>query len=211
VASQQTLSVADRQVVAAWAADCAERVLGIFEAEAAGDRRPRDAIARTRAFARGDLEVAGEIRRRFVAGAAAHAVTDPAAVAAARAAGQAASVSHMGAHALGAAAYAAKASGLAALDGPEAVRGEIRWQLGHMAPAVRAALRQLPPVGENHAGPLGPGLLASGVLGEVIRELQARLDRRSDRRPFSSFAVLSGEVWGVWHRDRRSRRRSQSG
>jgi len=155
-----------------WAADCAERVLGIFEAEAPGDLRPRAAIARTRAFARGELGVAGEIRRRFANGGAAREVSTPSAVAAARAAGQAASVCHMGAHALGAAAYAAKAAGLAAADGPAAVGEEIGWQLGHMAPEVRAALQQLPPVGENRSGPLGPGLLASGVLGDVVRELQ---------------------------------------
>jgi len=75
----------------------------------------------------------------------------------------------MGAHALGAAAYAAKAAGLARSDGPAAMREEIRWQLDQMSPPVRAALRQLPPVGENRSGPLGPGLLASGVLGEVVR------------------------------------------
>jgi hypothetical protein len=72
-------------------------------------------------------------------------------------------------------AYAANAAGLASADEPEALRDEIRWQLGHMSPAVRAALRHLPPAGENRSGPLGPGLLASGVLGEVIRELQAGL------------------------------------
>ena len=38
----------------------------------------------------------------------------------------------MGAHALGAAAYAANAAGLAAPDQPEAVRDEISWQLEHM-------------------------------------------------------------------------------
>jgi hypothetical protein len=108
VGSPQTLSEADRRIVAAWAADCAERVLGLFEAEAPGDSRPRDAIARTRAFARGDLGVAEEIRRRFIGSAAAREVSGPAAVAAAKAAGQAASVAHMGAHALGAAAYAVK-------------------------------------------------------------------------------------------------------
>lgn len=85
----------------------------------------------------------------------------------------------MGAHALGAAAYAATAAGLAADNEPEAVAHEIRWQLGHMSPAVRAALRQLPPVGENRSGPLGPGRLASGTLGEVVRELQSRLPGRS--------------------------------
>jgi hypothetical protein len=92
---------------------------------------------------------------------------------AARAAGQAASVPHMGAHALGAAAYAAKAAGLAASDRPDAVTEEIRWQLGHMSAAARAALRLLPSVGENPSGPLGAGLLASGLLGTIIRDLQA--------------------------------------
>jgi hypothetical protein len=81
----------------------------------------------------------------------------------------------MGAHALGAAAYAAKAVGLATRDRPDAVRDEIRWQLGHISAPARAALRQLPPVGEDSSGPLGPGLLASGVLGTVVRALQAGL------------------------------------
>jgi hypothetical protein len=174
VGSPQTLSEADRRIVAVWAADCAERVLGLFEAEAPGDPRPREAIARLRAFARGELGVT-EARRRFVAHAAAREVSAPAAVAAARAAGQAASVPHMGAHALGAAAYAAKAAGLAAPDEPEAVAQEIRWQLGQMSAAARVALRQLPPVGENRSGPLGPGLLANGLLGRIIGDLQASL------------------------------------
>jgi hypothetical protein len=82
----------------------------------------------------------------------------------------------MGAHALGAAAYAAQAAGLAARDRADAVAEEISWQLGHMSAAVRAALRQLPAVGEDPHGPLGPGLLASGVLGRVVRDLQAHLD-----------------------------------
>jgi hypothetical protein len=76
---------------------------------------------------------------------------------------------------LGAAAYAAKAAGLAAPDRPEAVSEEIGWQLGRTSAAARAALRQLPPVGENASGPLGPGLLASGLLGTIIRDLQASL------------------------------------
>jgi Imm-5 like putative immunity protein len=175
VGSPQTLSQADRRIVAEWAADCAERVLGLFEAEAPGDTRPRDAIARTRAFARGELDVADEIRRRFAGGGAAREVSAPAAVAAARAAGQAAAIPHMGAHALGAAAYAAKAAGLAAPERPEAVSEEVRWQLDRMSAAARVALRRLPPVGVNAAGPLAPGLLASGVLGTIIRDLQAGL------------------------------------
>ena len=175
VGSAQTLSESDRRIVAAWAADCAERVLWLFEAEAPQDPRPRDAIARTRAFARGELDVADEIRRRFVGGGAARDLRAPAAAAAARAAGQAAAVAHMGAHALGAAAYAAKAAALAAPDPHVAVAQEVRWQLGHMSAPVKAALRLLPSVGEHSAGPLGPGLLASGLQGTIIRELQAAL------------------------------------
>jgi len=175
VGSPQTLSEADRRLVAAWAADCSERVLGLFEADAPDDDRPRALIARTRAFARGELDTAEEIRRRFSGGVGDGEVRAPAAANAARSAGQAVAVCHMGAHALGAAAYAARAAGLASPDRPEAVEDEIRWQLGHMSADVRAALRSLPPVGENPSGPLGPGLLASGQLGTIIRGLQAGL------------------------------------
>ena len=180
VGSPQTLSEADRRLVAAWAADCAERVLGLFEAEAPDDGRPRALIARARAFARGELGTAEEIRRRFVGGVGAGEVTSPAAAAAARAAGQAVGVCHMGAHALGAAAYAAKAAGLGDPDRPGAVEDEIRWQLDHLSTEARVALRALPPVGQNPSGPLGPGLLSRGQLGVIVRDLQAAL-RQSHR------------------------------
>ena len=173
--SPQSLSEADRRLAAAWAADCAEHVLALFHAESPDDDRPRLLIARTRAFARGELRTAEEIRRRFAGGVGTTDVHSPAAAAAARAAGQAVAVCHMGAHALGAAAYAAKAVGLADPDRPEAVDEEIGWQLDQMSAEVRGALRLLPPVGRNSAGPLGPGLLASGQLGTIIGELQARL------------------------------------
>lgn len=173
--SPQTLSEGDRRIVSAWAADCAERVLALFEAQAPEDRRSREAIARTRAFARGELNVAEEIRRRFVGGGAARAASATAAAAAAKAAGQAAATPHMGAHALAAAAYAAKAVGLAAPDQADAVRAEIRWQLGQLTAPAGVALRLLPPVRENSSGPLGPGLLASGLLGTIIRDLQTSL------------------------------------
>ena len=171
--SAQALSEADHRLVATWAADCAERVLPLFEAEAPADERIRDAIARTRGFGRGELDTAGQIRARFVAVRAAGSAASPAAVAAARAGAQAAGVAHMGAHVLGAAAYAAKAAGLAAPEQPDAVHLEVRWQLDRLTAPVRPALRQLPRLGEDAAGPLGAGLLASGVLADVIRHLQA--------------------------------------
>jgi hypothetical protein len=174
--SAQALSLEDRRLVATWAADCAERVLGVFEAAVADDDRPRDAIARARSFGRGELDAAGEIRRRFVAGRAAQGLGDSAAVAAARSAAQAAGVAHMGAHALGAAAYAAKVIALVAPHDPDAVEQELRWQVDAMSAEVRSALRRLPLLGVDSAGPLGPGLLASGALGEHIRKLQQELD-----------------------------------
>lgn len=93
----------------------------------------------------------------------------------------------MGAHALGAAAYPVNAARLANPDQPAAINDEIGSQLSHMSPAVRAALRALPPVGDDRAGPLGPGLLASGRPGTTVRDLQAAIARQgsgnSGRRP----------------------------
>jgi hypothetical protein len=175
MASPQALSESDRRAVASWAADCAERVLAVFEAEAPADGRPRDAIERARAFGRGELDAAGEIRRRFLAGRAAHAVLHPASIAAARSAAQASGVAHMGAHALGAAAYAANAAALAAPEHPSALEEEVAWQLSRLSSEQRVALQRLPLLGQDAAGPLGPGLLASGALGGVILRIQAEL------------------------------------
>src|SRR3546814_10998485 len=90
--SIQTLSEADRRLVAEWAAVCAERVLPLFEAECPDDERPRAAIARTRAFARGELDTASEIRRRFGGGSAYQDARSAAAADASREAGQASAV-----------------------------------------------------------------------------------------------------------------------
>jgi hypothetical protein len=155
-----TLSEDDRRVLAVWAADCAERTLPLFETQAPSDTRPRDAIDGVRAFARGEMRI-GLMRALAVAAhAAARAVADPAAVAAARAAGHAAATAHMGSHARGVPAYAAKARALAAPDDPTAVAGEVRWALERASPAVREVLRKLPP-------PDRP----AGILGAVISDL----------------------------------------
>lgn len=173
--SPQALSEPERRLLAGWAADCAERVLPLFEREAPHDERARDAIARARAFCRGELTAAEEIRRRFVAGRAASNAQTPAGRAAARATAQAAGVAHMGAHALGAAAYAGQAVELDPTGGSDAVTAEIGWQLSRLSPDAEAALRSLPLLGEDAAGPLGPGLLATGTRAAVIRRIQAHL------------------------------------
>ena len=159
-----TLSEHDRRVLAVWAADCAERTLPLFEAQAPGDARPRDAIEGLRAFARGEMRIGPARALSAAAHAAAREVDEPVAVAAARAAGHAAATAHMAAHARGAAAYAAKAAGLAAPRDPTAVADAVRWQQLHASPAVRAVLRRLP-----------PPTRAAGVLGELISDLHREL------------------------------------
>lgn len=171
--SAQTMSDDDRRAVARWAADCAEHVLALFDGDGAAREVVRDGIARTRAYADGQTTAGEQIKLRFVVGRAAKAATTKAGAAAARAAGQASGVAHMGAHALGAAAYAANAASLAAGARPGAMSDEIRWQLEHLDDHARAALGTLPALGEDSSGPLGPGLLTSGVLAEAIREIQA--------------------------------------
>ncbi len=160
VASPQTLSLDARRVLAAWAADCAEHVLPLYEAAVPGDARVRGAIEQARSFAAGTVDVAEAVRRRGGdAGAAARNAPTPAAKAAASAAEQAAAVAHMGAHALGAAGYAAKASALeAGCEDDVVARSEAHRQVAEMTDAVADAISSLPALGENRSGPLGSAL-----------------------------------------------------
>lgn len=179
--SPQTLSLVDRKRLAVWAADCAEQVLQIYESAVPADSRVRRAIDQARAFAGGELGVAEAVRDRGGdAGAAARHAPTPASRAAAYAAQQAAAVAHMGAHALGASGYAAVASTLAAGDdggdgGDSSLVDLARRQVAAMDPGLVRALSALPPIGEHRAGPLGPGRLSSGPVGEAIRALQSEL------------------------------------
>lgn len=157
-----TLSEEDRRVLAPWAADCAERALPLFEAEAPHDPRPRAAIDGARAFARGELRVGPARALSVAAHAAARDVRDPTAVAAARAAGHAVATAHMAAHARGAPGYAAIAVGLASPGNPSAASDELAWAIGHASAAVRQVLQRLPRPGG-----------AAGALGALIADLDA--------------------------------------
>lgn len=94
--------------LAIWAANCAEGVLSIFEANC-DDDRPRKAIEAARAWARGELKMTAARKFAFAAHAAARMASTPTAIAAARAAGHAAATAHVASHAKYAAAYAQKA------------------------------------------------------------------------------------------------------
>ena len=92
---------------------------------------------------------------------------------------QAAAVAHMGAHALGAAGYSYKASALAAgCDDHAVTQSEACRQVAAMNDAVARAVSSLPPLGESRSGPLEPGRLSSGHVGETIRAIQAQLRAR---------------------------------
>ncbi len=97
----------DHQRLAAWAADVAESVIGHYESRYS-DKRPRVALETARAWAWGGLEVGAAQKASLAAHAAAREADDPAAIAAARAAGHAVATAHMAEHALGSVIYGAK-------------------------------------------------------------------------------------------------------
>lgn len=117
VGSPQRLSETDRRIVAGWAADCAERVLGLFES------RPR--------FPTWVRTPLGPCLRREGCW-----------------------------------------SGCAGRRRCGDQRDPLAAQ-SHLLTRQGCAATASARVGENRSGPLGPGLLASGQLGSIIRELQA--------------------------------------
>ena len=133
-----TLVDSDHQLLALWAAACAEHVLHFFEALQPSDLRPRQAIEHARAWARGELKMSQSRAAAGHANAAARELSG-APRHAAYAAGQAAAVAHVAAHELGAAAYAIKAVRAAASKGEEerAGRLECQWQRQQLPDAIR--------------------------------------------------------------------------
>jgi thymidine phosphorylase len=132
-----TLTDSDHQLLAVWAASCAEHVLHLFESARPEDPRPREAIEHARAWARGEIET---MKARAAGGRAMGAARDlrGAARNAAYAAGQSGAVAHVAAHELGAAAYAIKAARAAAPEGDsEAGRRECHWQRDQLPQAIR--------------------------------------------------------------------------
>ncbi len=133
-----TLKDSDHQLLALWAATCAEHVLDLFESVQPDDPRPRHAIGQARAWVRGEVKM---MEARAAGGHAMAAARDlrGAARNAAYAAGQAGAVAHVAAHELGAAAYAIKAARAAAPEGESAAAGrlECQWQRDQLPEAIR--------------------------------------------------------------------------
>ncbi|MBZ4333021.1 MULTISPECIES: putative immunity protein [unclassified Corallococcus] len=126
------LDRSDHECLARWAADCAERVLPLFEQKFPEDHRPRHAIEAARAWQRGALAMTDANAAAFAAHAAASDATPHAAAcAAARAAGHAAATAHVASHASQAATFAATAAAHGAAEGSDAAEATARerdWQ-----------------------------------------------------------------------------------
>ena len=91
-----TLTDADHQLLALWAAACAGHVLHLFEEVRPGDDRPRRAVDQTGAWVRGEITMTQARVAAFHANAAARDLTGPPRFAA-YAAGQAVAVAHVAA------------------------------------------------------------------------------------------------------------------
>jgi hypothetical protein len=133
-----TLQDSDHQLLASWAADCAEHVLHLFEEVKPNDERPRRAIDFARAWARGEITMSQARAAGGHAMAAARELSGAARFSA-FAAGQAGVVAHVAAHELGAAAYAIKAvrAAVPASEAEEAGRMECAWQRAQLPKEIR--------------------------------------------------------------------------
>lgn len=147
-----SLSLESLRALGSWAADCAERALSVYENYANSDSRPRAAIEGIRVFAAGGKRTAQLRSLALSAFSAAREADDPAATAAARAAGLAASSAYthpladvqQTKHIVGPAAYAALALELNQGGDPTVGDGEVRWAMEHVTSEVREVLLQMP-------------------------------------------------------------------
>jgi len=147
-----TLSMEALRAIGGWAADCAERALPVYEKHVPSDSRLRAAIEGIRVFAGGGKRTARLRTLALDALAAAREVSHPAAAAAARAAGLAASSAythpladvHQTKHIVGPAANAALALELDHTGDPAIGDSEVRWAIEHAPLEVRDVLQQMP-------------------------------------------------------------------
>ena len=147
-----SLSLKSLRALGSWAADCAERALSIYETHPNSDSRPRAALEGIRMFANGGKRTAQLRSLALSAFSAAREANDPAAAAAARAAGLAASSAYthpladveQTKHIVGPAAYAALALELNQGGDHSIGDHEVIWAIEHVTPKVREILLQMP-------------------------------------------------------------------
>ena len=146
------LEIDSLRVLGKWAADCADRVLPIFEAFDHDDVRPQKAIKGIRIFAEGGKRQATLRRLAMDAYRAALETSNPAASAAAQAASLAASSAfthplvdvQQTKHILGPAAYAALAVEISHENNPQFGQAEVRWAIDHVQQEICEILLNMP-------------------------------------------------------------------
>lgn len=146
----------DQRAMAAWALDCAERVIGLFEDASPHDSRPQAALEAGHDWVRtGDFSMAVIRRASLDAHAAAKDVKDQnAACAAAHAAGQAVATAHVPQHAYGGAYYALKAiAAISTQDALKRVLEERTWQEAHLPTHLREEIMSRILVEDRRDGP----------------------------------------------------------
>ncbi len=120
----------DQNILALWAADCAERVLPYFEDKYPDDDRPRKAIEALHDWIRTGVFSMAVIRKASLgAHSAAKGKTEVDAIFAAHAAGQAVGTAHVVTHALGASIYAIRAVAAHTGNVEDGLVTELSWQM----------------------------------------------------------------------------------
>jgi hypothetical protein len=166
------LSIEELRGIAGFAAECARRVLPIFEQNMPGDTRPREAIEAALAFSK-DGKRSNALRASgFAAFKAARETGTPAAAEAAQAATQAIGAAYLHPlasalqvkHILGAAAHAARAAELDAGDDRSVGEDNCKWAVRHAPSTVCTVLARYP---TTSAG--------GGRTGELLRNLDTEL------------------------------------
>lgn len=114
-----------------WACECAEHVLPLFGKKI--DARLKDALKVARAWMRGEASVGDARKASSGAHAVAREVSDPVAIAVARAVGHAVATAHMADHSLGPAWYALKA----VKSSGGSLEAERKWQDDKLPPGIR--------------------------------------------------------------------------
>jgi hypothetical protein len=130
----------DQRSLATWAADCAERVLPLFEKAYPKDDRPRKAIKACRTWVRTGVFKMEDIRKASLNAhaSARKAKENNTTCFAARAAGHSVATAHVPQHAFGAVYYTLKA--VAAADPVNAeinTKKELNWQISHVSKNLR--------------------------------------------------------------------------
>ena len=126
------LDLEHHRLLVIWAADCAERVLHIFE-EDSSDDRPRQAIELARAWARGEVSTGAAQKAAFAAHAAARQGKTPQAIFAARTAGHAVATAHFADHSMVAANFSRKTIDKAGGSSPD----EYFYQISSLPEPIR--------------------------------------------------------------------------